>query len=84
MLNYENIPDRQISGLDTDELNWVAYESGTRYLTELSGEFLRYLNEEEEEMDPSEILEEIQNKMDSLPISSEVIHFLNPICEIES
>ena len=50
MLNYDNIPDRQISGLDSDELNWVSLESGTRYIKELSCDFLNYLNQEEEEI----------------------------------
>jgi len=76
MLNFDNIPDQQISGLGTDELDWVAYESGTRKLKELSDGFLNYLNDEEDEMDPSEISEEIQKEVDSLPISNELMNIL--------
>ena len=42
MINYDNIPDHQISGLDTEELEWVSEQSGDRYLEELSDGFLNY------------------------------------------
>ncbi|PAA68464.1 hypothetical protein BOX15_Mlig032253g1 [Macrostomum lignano] len=47
MLNYANLPDQLISGLSTEELNWVSSESATRYLEELSGVFARQLDAEE-------------------------------------
>ncbi|PAA82783.1 hypothetical protein BOX15_Mlig009560g1, partial [Macrostomum lignano] len=40
-------PKFLISGLSTEELNWVSSESATRYLRELSGEFARQLDAEE-------------------------------------
>ena len=39
MLNLQNIPNNEISGLDTDVLNWVTIESSERYINEISDDF---------------------------------------------
>lgn len=68
MINYDNIPDHQISGLDTEELEWVSEQSGDRYLEELSDGFLNYLNGEEDDISKTEISDEIQRELDLLEI----------------
>ena len=67
LLNFDNVPNNMISGLDTDELNWVTMESGERELIELSGSFLDMLNEIEQSEEISEELSaEIVKDLDIL------------------
>ncbi len=44
MLNLANIPGGEISGLGSEELEWITEESGVRFLSELSNGFMSYLN----------------------------------------
>ena len=43
----DNIPGRMISGLNSEELDFVSSESNVRELFELSGSFLDMLNDRE-------------------------------------
>lgn len=76
LINFDNIPGRQISGFNTEMLNWVTEESSCRNLFELSDDFLQMLDCEElpylnEELS-SEIMEELnQLEKDSVPKSSQ-------------
>jgi hypothetical protein len=71
MLNLSNIPGEEISGLGTDELNWVSEESGLRFLNELSSDFLRYLNDEEDTNISSEVLKDLDElERSGIPKSS--------------
>ena len=71
MLNLANIPGEEISGLGTDELSWVSEESGSRFLNELSDDFLKYLNNEEDDTISNEVLEELDKiERSGIPQSS--------------
>ena len=61
MLNLENIPGQQISGLETEELTWASCESGSRYLNELSDGFLAFLNNEEDMNISNDVLQELDD-----------------------
>ena len=61
-LNLENIPGKQISGLDTNELEWVTEESSDRFLKELSKDFLDFL----EGSTYTEIQQDILKELDEL------------------
>ena len=60
LLNFENIPNEMISGSNDMELDWIADESGERFLTELSSDFLNYLENLENEDISKEILKNWQ------------------------
>lgn len=45
LLNLNNIPNHQISGLNDEELNWVTNESSNRYLVELDPKLFNELLE---------------------------------------
>jgi hypothetical protein len=47
LINLNNVPGHQISGMDSEMLDWVTNESGTRELFELGPEFINLLNNEE-------------------------------------
>ena len=71
MLNFENIPGHQISGLGTEELEWVSRESNDRFLKELSDDLISYLNDVEGSSVPQSILDELdQIEMQGIPPSS--------------
>ena len=71
MLNLANIPGEQISGLGTDELNWVSEESGSRFINELSDDFIKYLNNEENTNISHEVLKELDElERSGIPQSS--------------
>ena len=63
LLNLNNIPENEISGLSDEMLEWVTTESGERYITELSKSFQEDLKNMEvyyEDVD-DEILQVITN-----------------------
>lgn len=66
LLNLQNIPNGEISGLDDEILAWVTEESNCRYVEELSGGFLSYLNNEEG--DATDISQEIINDLNKIEI----------------
>ncbi len=72
LINLSNIPNGMISGLGTDELEWISVESNDRFIDEISGDFLRYLNEEEaSEAITSDILKELDDlEKECIPQSS--------------
>ena len=45
MLNLDNVQGHRISGLGTEELQWVSRESNDRYLMEVSDDLISYLND---------------------------------------
>ena len=47
LLKFDNIPNGMISGASTEELEWVAFQSGEREVFELSDEFMRMLDNAE-------------------------------------
>ena len=63
LIDLSNIPEGQISGLDTETLNWVTEQSSERFISELSDGFLNFLNEEETS---ERVDEEILNELDEL------------------
>ena len=75
LLNFENIPNHQVSGLDDDTLSWVANISNERYLHEISEEFKHELDNFEfsslEIVLPVDVEDEL-NKIESasIPFSS--------------
>lgn len=72
LMNFENIPNQQIQGLNDNELQWVTQESGERFLTELSDSFLSYLNGEENENISKAVIEELERiENDSIPRSTQ-------------
>lgn len=68
MLNLANIPNNEISGLGTNDLEWVTAESNCRYVQEISDDFIRYLNDEEDDLSVEEVSEEMKKQMDSLEL----------------
>ena len=44
LLNLENVPGNMVSGLGTDELEWVTTESSDRFVFELDPDFLKEMN----------------------------------------
>ena len=72
LLNMQNIPNQQISGLSDYELKWVTKESDERFVKELSNGFLSYLNDEENEDIPDELLAKLEKiETDSIPNSTQ-------------
>lgn len=65
MLNLNNIPGGMISGAGDDELDWIAKESGMRYLAEFADSFLEELDVEENEKFP-DLDEEIFHDLNEL------------------
>ena len=70
-----NIPEQQISGLDSNVLDWVSFQSSERCVNEISPEFLNYLNREEDPMTIEELTTEIIAEMnatekESIPAST--------------
>ena len=70
MLNLDNIPGHQISGLGTEELQWVSRESN-EILMEISDDLISCLNDIEGHFVPESILEELdQIELQGIPQSS--------------
>ena len=46
LLNLQNIPQQEITGLSDDELQWITNESNSRYVVELDPEFFREITED--------------------------------------
>ena len=44
LLNLENVPGNMVSGLGTDELEWVTTESSDTFVLELDPDFLKEMN----------------------------------------
>lgn len=60
LLNLDNIPERMISGMNCNELDFVSSESNIWNVFELSGGFLNMLNDRESsEIVTDEILQEL-------------------------
>lgn len=73
LLNLNNVPNKMISGVDCETLEWVTNESNKRNIVEWSEEFLKYLNDEEihETEIPDEVAEELDKlEKESIPQSS--------------
>ena len=65
-LNLQNIPGEMISGLSTNELEWVSVESIDRYLSELTPSFFDNM-EAEKMIDEYSILDkDIMTEIDDL------------------
>lgn len=64
LLDMLNIPNGTITGLSTEELNWVTEESSERYLEEISDDFIRALSEIE--IPETELTEDIIAELDQL------------------
>ena len=57
-INYENVPNRQFSGVSDEELNFYANASNERYLNELDPNFLQLFDDHEQtELDEETIKE---------------------------
>lgn len=67
LLNLNNVPCGEISGMDEEHLDWVTGESSDRYIYEISQSFMEMLNDESEDI-PNDIDAEIE---DSLRIMEE-------------
>jgi len=71
MLNLANIPGGEISGLGSEELEWITEESGVRFLSELSNGFMSYLNSEEDVDIAEDVLKELDDlEKNGIPQSS--------------
>ena len=62
-IDLSNIPEGQVSDLDSETLTWVTEQSSEQFLSELSDGFLNFLNEEETS---ERVDEEILNELDEL------------------
>ena len=54
LLNLNNIPNQQISGLNDDELKWVTHETNSRYVIELDSNLFNDLIEDFEQANKNE------------------------------
>lgn len=71
MLNLQNVPNNEISGLGTDELQFVTNESSDRFLIEFSDDFLSFLNDAEERDVSQVILDDLdETERQGIPKSS--------------
>ena len=71
MLNLQNVPNNAISGLGTDELQFVTNESSDRFLIEFSDDFLSFLNDAEEKDVSQVILDDLdETERQGIPKSS--------------
>ena len=77
LINFDNIPSHMISGLGTEELEWVSSESNDRRLLELSDDFLNYLNSEEIKDIPEDITAELKQIEDDCIPQSTKEHMVN-------
>ena len=66
MLNLSNVPGRQISGNDSEGLDWITEESNERYIYELSDSFIEMLNDTEYQEIPEDINEQIEAELRQL------------------
>ncbi len=80
-INYENVPNRQFSGVSDEELNFYANASNERYLNELDPNFLQLFDDHEQtELDEETIKEmnameeELQCKTTAWNTSNEIKH----------
>lgn len=71
LLNLNNIPNHQLSGNDTNELDWITQESNDRFLIELSDEFINFINDAETTSIPQSVMDELDEmERNSIPKSS--------------
>ena len=70
LLDFKNVPGGQISGVNDEESKWISSETFDRYLYELSDDFVRSLEEQENDINPEvdEELKKIENE--SIPKST--------------
>lgn len=67
-MNFQNIPNEQISGIDDEELRLVWKKSGEIFIFELSDEFLSSLSNEENGDISSDLLKKRDKiEKDSIP-----------------
>lgn len=74
LLNLENVPGNMVSGLGTDELEWVTTESSDRFVLELDPDFLKEMNSEDDTewgMLESDIIKEMDEaEKSAIPMST--------------
>jgi hypothetical protein len=69
LINLTNLPKRQVSGLNDEELEWVTNQSSDRYIVELDptmfNELLEdYTNADQEEEEYKDLDDEVMREMD--------------------
>jgi len=65
LLDMANIPEQTISGVSDELLEWLQVQSGTRFVSEISNDFLSMLNENDTNI-PPDIEREIDVKLKNL------------------
>jgi len=74
VLNLENVPGKMISGLSTEELDWITAESTERFILEMDPNFLDEMNCEDNtewKMLENEIVKEMDDaENSSIPMST--------------
>lgn len=65
LLNLTNIPGEMISGASDEMLEWLSVQSGERFVSEISNEFLTMLNQDDNDI-PPDIDQEIDEKLKAL------------------
>ena len=77
LINFKNIPTEMISGLDTESLEWVSVQSRERVVSEISNEFLDFLQSEEIKDIPEKISNELKKLEDKCIPKSAREHMTN-------
>ena len=77
LINFKNVPAAMISGLDTECLEWVSGESNERIVSEISSDFLDFLQSEEIKDIPEEISHELKELEDKCIPKSTREHMTN-------
>ena len=70
LLDLNNVPGGQISGLNDEELKWITSETFDRHLSELSDDFVRSLEEPESDIDPKVELLNLNEELKKIEIES--------------
>ena len=76
MINMDNIPNKMVSGVSDEELNWISKESCDRFLIELGEDFLSEYGSPESNMEKfqdlnDQIIKQLDNaEKSSIPKSS--------------
>ena len=58
MINFKNVPNEMVSRVSDEELEWITRESNSRFLSELSDDFLSEFNFPESLLDEYADLED--------------------------
>ena len=65
-LDFRNIPGEMLSGVDTDELEWLESESTERFIKEMDPSFINMLNTIDDNSMPRDISMDIDNELNKL------------------